>query len=156
MRSFSVVTAVVIAIFISSTTALADDEYLMGEVKAFAGNFAPRNWASAEGQLLAISSNTALFSILGTVYGGDGRTTFGLPDLRGRSIVGQGQGIGLSTRRRLGEQIGSERATLPSVGLSAAGGDTAVAVGEQSIDVQSPALAMTQIICILGRYPSRS
>ena len=56
----------------------------VGEVKMFAGNFAPRGWALCEGQLLAVSSNPALFSILGTTYGGDGRTTFALPDMRGR------------------------------------------------------------------------
>ena len=61
----------------------------------FAGNFAPRGWAFCDGQLLSIASNTALFSILGTTYGGDGRTTFGLPDLRGRVPVGEGTGPGL-------------------------------------------------------------
>ena len=59
----------------------------LAEVKLFAGNFAPRDWALCQGQLLSISSNTALFSRLGTAYGGDGRTTFGLPDLRGRANV---------------------------------------------------------------------
>ena len=61
-------------------------EGFIGEVRLFAGNFAPRGWAFCDGQLLAISTNTALFSILGTTYGGDGRTTFGLPDLRGRTV----------------------------------------------------------------------
>jgi microcystin-dependent protein len=79
----------------------------------FAGNFAPRGWAFCDGQLLAISSNSALFSILGTTYGGDGRVTFGLPDLRGRAPIhaGGSQGPGLS-RRRLGEKGGSENVTL--------------------------------------------
>ena len=63
---------------------------MIGEVRIFAGNFAPRSWAFCEGQLLAISSNTALFSILGTTYGGDGRTTFALPDLRGAVPIGVG------------------------------------------------------------------
>ncbi|WP_323814973.1 phage tail protein [Cellvibrio sp. NN19] len=71
------------------------DQFL-GEIRMFAGNFAPRGWAFCEGQLLAISSNTALFSLLGTVYGGDGRTTFALPDLRGRAPIGVGSGPGLS------------------------------------------------------------
>lgn len=71
----------------------------LGEVRIFAGNFAPRGWALCEGQLLAISQNTALFSILGTIYGGDGRTTFALPDLRGRAPVSQGNGPGLPDYR---------------------------------------------------------
>lgn len=81
-------------------------EPLIGEIKFFAGNFAPRGWALCEGQLLAINSNTALFSILGTTYGGDGRTTFGLPDLRGRAPIQQGNGPGLPSVR-LGERFGS-------------------------------------------------
>ncbi len=67
-------------------------EPFLGEIKMFGGNFAPRGWAFCNGQLLAISTNTALFSILGTTYGGDGRTTFGLPDLRGRVPVHAGMG----------------------------------------------------------------
>jgi microcystin-dependent protein len=70
------------------------DEYL-GIVKIFAGNFAPKGWALCWGQLLSISQNTALFSILGTTYGGNGTSTFALPDLRGRIPVGQGSGPGL-------------------------------------------------------------
>lgn len=83
----------------------------IGEVRLFAGNFAPRAWAFCEGQLLAISQNTALFSILGTTYGGDGRTTFGLPDLRGRVAIAPGTGPGLSTHR-LGARSGVETVTL--------------------------------------------
>ncbi|WP_417353639.1 phage tail protein [Flavobacterium alkalisoli] len=70
------------------------DDFL-GTVQAFGFNFPPRGWAFCDGQLLAISTNTALFSLIGTTYGGDGRTTFALPDLRGRSIVHPGQGPGL-------------------------------------------------------------
>ena len=77
----------------------------------FAGNFAPRGWAFCDGQLLAVSQNDALFSLLGTIYGGDGRTTFGLPDLRGRIPIHAGQGPGLS-ERRLGAKGGSENETL--------------------------------------------
>jgi microcystin-dependent protein len=76
-----------------------------------AANFGPRNWARAEGQLLAINSNQALFSLLGTTYGGDGRTTFGLPDLRGRAPIGQGNGPGLSPRT-WGQKGGAETHTL--------------------------------------------
>ena len=70
---------------------------VIGEVRLFAGNFAPRTWALCQGQLLAIASNTALFSIVGTTYGGDGRTTFKLPDFRGRDPLGTGTGPGLNT-----------------------------------------------------------
>lgn len=86
------------------------DPYL-GDVSIFAGNFAPRGWAFCDGQLLPISQYSALFSILGTIYGGDGRTTFALPDLRGRSPIGPGNGPGLSTYRE-GARGGSETHTL--------------------------------------------
>jgi microcystin-dependent protein len=79
---------------------------LLGEIIEFAGTFAPRGWALCQGQLLAISQNEALFSILGTIYGGDGRTTFGLPDLRGRVALSAGTGPGL-TPRPLGQRSGS-------------------------------------------------
>jgi microcystin-dependent protein len=77
----------------------------------FAGNFAPQGWAFCDGQLLAVSQNDALFSLLGTIYGGDGRTTFGLPDLRGRIPIHAGSGPGLTTRK-LGAKAGVERVTL--------------------------------------------
>ena len=83
----------------------------IGQIIMFAGNFAPRGWAFCEGQLLQISSNTALFSILGTTFGGDGRTTFGLPDLRDRAPMHAGRGPGLSARR-LGQKGGAATATL--------------------------------------------
>jgi microcystin-dependent protein len=83
----------------------------IGQIVMFAGNFAPRGWAFCDGQLLAIAQNTALFSILGTTYGGDGQTTFGLPDLRGRVAMHPGNGPGLSSRR-LGEKGGIEDVTL--------------------------------------------
>jgi microcystin-dependent protein len=91
-------------------------EGTLGEVRLFAGNFAPRGWAFCDGQLLAISSNTALFSILGTNYGGDGRTTFGLPDLRGRAPIHSGQGPGLP-EYRLGQRGGQENFILTTAQL---------------------------------------
>ncbi len=106
--SMSVLFAVALLIPVQAIYA---QECLIGEVRMFAGNFAPRNWALANGQLLPISSNTALFSVLGTTYGGDGRTTFALPDLRGRVVVGTGMGPGL-TDRRLGEKGGVQSVTL--------------------------------------------
>jgi len=86
-------------------------EPFIGEIRMFAGNFAPRNWAFCDGQLLAVFDHDALFSLLGTTYGGDGRTTFGLPDLRGRIPIHAGTGPGLSPRR-LGDEGGAEQATL--------------------------------------------
>jgi len=86
-------------------------EPFVGEIRMFAGNFAPRGWAFCDGQLLAVSQNDALFSLFGTIYGGDGRTTFGLPDLRGRIPLHQGQGPGLSSRK-LGSKGGAEQVTL--------------------------------------------
>jgi len=83
----------------------------LAEIIMFGGNFAPRGWAFCDGQLLAISQYSALFSLLGTTYGGDGRTTFALPDLRGRVPVGPRRGPGL-TDRKLGEKGGAEHNTL--------------------------------------------
>lgn len=86
-------------------------EPFVGEIRMFAGNFAPRGWAFCDGQLLAVSQNDALFSLFGTIYGGDGRTTFALPDMRGRVPIHAGQGPGLS-QRRLGSKGGAENETL--------------------------------------------
>src|SRR5271166_127685 len=86
-------------------------EPFLGQIILFAGNFAPRGWAFCDGSLLSISQYTALFSILGTTYGGNGTTNFALPDLRGRAAVGFGQAPGLSNYI-LGEQTGSETVAL--------------------------------------------
>ena len=86
-------------------------EPFLGQIQAFGFNFPPRGWAKCEGQILPISQNTALFSLLGTTFGGDGRTSFALPDLRGRSIVGMGNGPGLSSIS-WGERGGAENHTL--------------------------------------------
>lgn len=83
----------------------------LGEIRIFAGNYAPMNWALCNGQLLAIASNTALFSLLGVTYGGDGRSTFALPDLQGGIPIHFGQGAGLSPYQ-LGQSGGDTTATL--------------------------------------------
>ncbi len=93
-------------------------EPFLAQIVMFGGNFAPRGWAFCEGQLLPISQNTALFSLLGTTYGGDGRTTFGLPDLRGRIPVGPGNGPGLSSYRQ-GPGGGREQVNLNTTNLPA-------------------------------------
>jgi microcystin-dependent protein len=83
----------------------------VAEIRIMAFNFAPRGWAFCDGQLLPISQNTALFALLGTFYGGDGKSTFALPDLQGSAAMGSGQGQGLS-ERFLGESGGSSSVTL--------------------------------------------
>ena len=86
-------------------------EPFIGQIQAFGFNFAPRGWALCDGQLLSIANFQALYSLLGTTYGGDGRTTFGLPDLRSRSIVGVGNGPGLDVIT-WGEKAGNYQETL--------------------------------------------
>lgn len=88
----------------------------IGEIRMFGGNFAIRGWALCHGQLLAISQNDALFALIGTTYGGDGQTTFAVPDLRGRVPLHMGQGPGLSNRT-IGEKAGSETVTLTTNNL---------------------------------------
>ncbi len=83
----------------------------LGAITMFAGTFAPRGWMLCQGQLLQISQYSALFALIGTIYGGDGQTTFGLPDLRGRLPIGQNQGPGLSNYV-IGQSLGSETVTL--------------------------------------------
>lgn len=90
----------------------------VGQIKMFAGSFAPVGWALCDGSLLTVQGNDALFSLLGTTYGGDGRTTFGLPDLRGRIPIHYGQGAGL-TNRPLGQKSGAENFTLTEAQLPA-------------------------------------
>ena len=84
---------------------------LIGEVQMFAGNYAPDGWAFCDGSILNIADNTALYSLLGDAFGGDGRTTFGLPDLRGRIAIGAGHQPGGADYAR-GQKAGSERVTL--------------------------------------------
>jgi len=93
-------------------------EPFLGEIRMVGFNFAPRGWAFCDASILAISTNTALFSLLGTTYGGNGTTTFGLPDFRGRSPVGMGQGPGL-TNITQGEMSGAENVTILSTQMPA-------------------------------------
>ena len=90
----------------------------LGEIRTFAGNFAPQGWALCQGQLLPIAENTALFQLIGTTYGGDGVNTFALPDLRGRLPLHQGTGPGLSPRS-IGQMGGAEQVTLGEAQLPA-------------------------------------
>lgn len=109
-------------------------EPFIGQITLFAGNFAPRGWMFCQGQLLSIAQNTALFSILGTTYGGNGQTTFALPDLRGRAPVQQGQGPGLPSVV-LGEAAGTPTTTLTSLNMAS----QAVNIPAQTVSVAIPA-----------------
>lgn len=161
-------------------------EPFIGQIMAVGFSFPPRGWALCEGQLLGIPQHQALFSLLGTTYGGDGRTTFGLPDLRGRCIIGTGTGPGLPTHR-WGERGGVDQQTLSvnqlpshnhqivpgqvSMGTAMAGtenGTVSVAVpsggdlstyntgGQQAIYTQSPYLSINYVIALQGIFPSRN
>ena len=114
------------AITMSVKPAHAQSDPLIGQLMLVGFNFCPRGWADANGQLLAISSNTALFSLLGTTYGGDGRTTFALPDLRGRSAVHVGNGPG-----------------LPSVSQGQRGGSTSFSIATNNMPSHSHAATAT-------------
>jgi microcystin-dependent protein len=129
----------------------------LGEIRLFAGNFAPRGWSQADGQLMQISQNTALLSLLGTFYGGDGRTTFALPDFRGRTPMHQGQGLGLSPRSQ-GEQGGVEAVVLqprPIPGSPAAPVSASVGFRPQ-LQTVSPFLVLNFIIALQGIFPARN
>lgn len=116
--SKTLLTAAALAVLLVSVPARAGDQDHIGQIVCGAWNFAPRGTMLAAGQLLPISQNTALFSLLGTTYGGDGRTTFALPDLRGRVIVGDGQGPGLANYD-LGGAAGVEAQSLQPAQLPA-------------------------------------
>jgi microcystin-dependent protein len=116
-QSLAALTLIVGTAGFSTANACGPDGYL-GTLSVFAGNFAIRGCALAQGQLLSISTNTALFSLLGTMYGGDGRTSFGLPDTRGRSIIGVGSGPGLSTIQS-GQKGGAETLVLTEANMPA-------------------------------------
>jgi microcystin-dependent protein len=92
----------------------------LGQIMMFAGGFAPPGWALCDGRLLEVSDNDALFKVIGTSYGGDGTTTFALPDLRGRVPLGQGAGPGLSSYQ-LGQKVGTESVTLTAAQMPSHG-----------------------------------
>ena len=130
MRKKRILLTTLFLLFIASQS--FSQEQMIGEVKLFAGNFAPKGWAFCDGSVLPINQNTALFSIIGTTYGGDGRITFALPDLRGKVPVGVGKGSDME-EIRIGHPTSS------------------AAKGEGG----APALGMNYIIALKGTYPSR-
>jgi len=104
-------------ITIGNSSASAQEPYI-GELMIVGNNFCPRGWANTDGQLLPINQNQALFAVLGTMYGGDGRTTLGLPELRGRAAVGVGSGAGIPATTVQGQKLGTTsinltQATMP-------------------------------------------
>ena len=140
----------------SSFDGQGQQETFIGEVKLFAGNFAPRGWSFCDGQLLAISQNTALFSVLGAQYGGDGRTSFALPDMRGRVAVGPRTGPGLSNYK-LAQKGGVEyNSSNGNVLISNNNGANAATKTGRSIENRQPFLGLNYIICTNGSYPSRN
>lgn len=122
----------------------------LGEIKMVGFNFAPVGWAFCQGALLPISQNTALFSLLGTMYGGNGQTTFGLPDLRGRSPVGIGQGPGLTLIDQ-GETSGVENVTLTTLNMPMHTHPTVVQVAGVAT---SPATTPSNSNSVLGASPA--
>ena len=155
-------------------------DYFIGEIRLFAGNFAPNGWAFCDGQTMPISQNTALFSLFGTTYGGDGKSTFALPDLRDRVPVHVGQGPGL-TERDQGDTGGAATVALTGAQLPAhthpaftrqpstttATGSVPAAHGRYAAapapiaagaphDNRPPYLGLSYIIALQGIFPSRS
>ena len=124
-------------------SATAGTDPFVGEISYVGFNFAPRNWAKCDGQLLAISQNQTLFSLLGTAFGGDGRSTFGLPDMRGRVPVHQGSSPG-GSNFTMGEKGGVERATL-TVNQMPAHNHVANAVSTSASTVASGASATSTL-----------
>jgi len=157
---FSSITVGALAIAVSfgavSAPALARDPYI-GEIMAIGGNYCPRGWAQTAGQFLPISGNEALFSVIGTTYGGDGRRTFALPDLRGRVAIAPGQGPGLSSYN-WGQRGGVE--TNPTSVRNAAKpeGETVQTpmpeFGAQ--ENRPPYLSIYHCIALQGVYPPRN
>lgn len=156
---------------------------MLGSICLFAGDYPPEGWAICDGSLISISQNCALFSLLGTMYGGDGKTTFALPDLRGRVPLHFGTGLGLSNDYMIGDAGGSETVTLLSSQvqlqvntavidgslLDAAAAASIIVTNPSSVsgaqdfllggyephDNMQPYLALNYIICIYGTYPMR-
>lgn len=110
MKKQIILSCLVLSLFLGTNDLQAQEPYL-GQIKMFAGDFPPRGWAFCDGQLLSVNQNDALFSLIGTIYGGDGRTTFALPDLRGRVPIAAGSGPGLSPRP-IGQRSGQENVAL--------------------------------------------
>jgi microcystin-dependent protein len=133
-------------------------EPFFGEIMMWAGDFAPRNWAFCNGQLLPINQYQPLYALIGTTYGGNGQTTFALPDLRGRVPMHWGSGQGL-TPRSFGEQGGSPNldmvSTTVAVPADPLDSRSAGLLGSGGVPAAPPTLALSFVICLNGYWPSR-
>lgn len=147
IRKLTIAAALTSAMMAAAPAAHAGPDEYLGEIITVGFNFCPRGTMEADGRLLPINENTALFSLLGTMYGGDGRTTFALPDLRGRTIIGAGQGPGLPDYR-IGEK--GTAGTVPNNGKNGAPG-ARPASGDPL-----PYIALKQCVVAQGIYPSRN
>src|SRR5688572_28298741 len=132
----------------------------LGEIIQFGGNFVPDGYAAANGQLLPIAQNTALFSLLGTTWGGNGQTTFALPDLRGRAAIGTGQGPGLSNYA-LGQTVGVEQQSLSASNLpphlhTIPGGNTGITGSAVPYTTMQPSAAINYVVPLQGIYPTQN
>ena len=128
MKQLNLILLIILSTSLVMTSEVKAQQPYIGEIRIFAGNFAPAGWALCAGQLLAISENDALFSLLGTTYGGDGQSTFGIPDLRGRLVIHAGQGPGLSNYIQ-GEMGGQESKTLTNNNIPSHTHSASVALG---------------------------
>jgi microcystin-dependent protein len=128
----------------------------LAEIRMFGGNFAPNGWALTNGQIIAISQNTALFSLLGTQFGGNGTSNFALPDLQSRMPMNQGQAPGLSNRF-MGDQDGLETITFGGLAIPSAPVSPVNASVEYrpQLATVSPFLVLTFIIALQGVFPAR-
>lgn len=134
-------------LFISSSTSALAEDYL-GDISLFAGGTAPTGWMFCDGRILPINHNTALYSLLGNQYGGDGRTTFNLPDFRGRSAVGTGCAAN-SYCTNVGNSGGNESPVRVD-------GGAFIEIDEGvAVDAMPPFLGLNYIVCVDGLYPSR-
>ncbi len=138
---------------VAAPDAEAYGDRFLGEIITVGYTFCPRGTAPANGQLLPIMSNQALFSLLGTTYGGDGRTTFGLPDLRGRTMIGEGTGAGLSSRRQ-GERGGVEQDAAGPAPANVE--EPNVSASTSSGNNMQPYLVLRHCVVMEGIFPSRS
>ncbi len=139
IAKFATMAAVVaLSASLPAAPAHAQSEPILGQLMPVGFNFCPRGWSGADGQLMAIAQNTALFSLYGTTYGGDGRTTFGLPDLRGRSPIHTGTGPGLSPYT-LGSRGGAEQVTLNTLQIPSHNHVGEVHVSRTDATTRSPA-----------------
>jgi hypothetical protein len=146
--------AFLLVILLKLTTTSFSQDFIIGEIKLFAGNFAPVGWMYCNGQTLKITENQVLYSLLGNSYGGDGIKTFQIPDLRGRVPIGVGV-VQNSKAVNLGDKIGAEF-ILPNTKLvDLKPGTTNLSVTVAPIDNKQPSLGLNFIICTQGIYPPR-